>query len=52
MAVKIEEVESEEPGVSELPCDDTALHRISGWALKSSTDLTKKALKKMLEGNS
>ena len=44
MAAKIEEVESE-PSMSELPGDDTALYRISGWALKSAIDLTRKAFK-------
>ena len=44
MSAKIEEIESE-PSASELPGDDTALYRISGWALKSIIDLTTKALK-------
>lgn len=44
MATKIKEVESE-PSMLELPGDDTALYRISGWALKSTIDLTMKALK-------
>lgn len=44
MATKIEEVEHE-CSKSELPGDDTALYRISGWELKSTIDLTMKALK-------
>ena len=44
MPAKIEEVERE-PSMSELPGDDTALYRISGWALKSAIDLTTKAFK-------
>ena len=41
MAAEIETIEVE-PSVSELPGDDTALYRISGWALKSTIDLTTK----------
>ena len=42
MVAKIE-VENE-PSISKSR-DDTALYRISGWALKSAIDLTMKALK-------
>ena len=40
MAAEIETIEVE-PSVSELLGDDTALYRISGWALKSIIDTTK-----------
>ena len=35
----------DESSTPELPGDDTALYRISGWALKSAIDLTEKQLK-------
>ena len=37
MATKIETLEAE-CSMTELPADDTALYRISGWALKSCID--------------
>lgn len=45
MAATITETVEQEPSTSELPGDDTALYRISGWALKSTIDLTNKQLK-------
>ena len=44
MAAKIEQLEVA-PCVSELHADDTALYRISGWALKSCIDNVKKTIK-------
>ena len=45
MGTKIEKLE-EESSIIELPADDTALYRLSGWALKSCIDNTTKLLKK------
>ena len=44
MAAKIEQLEVA-PCVSEVHADDTALYRISGWALKSCIDNVRKKLK-------
>lgn len=44
MSANIEQPEVA-PSVPELHADDTALYRISGWALKSCIDNTKKKLK-------
>ena len=44
MAAHIEQLEAP-PSVAELHADDTALYRISGWALKSCIDNARKKLK-------
>ena len=49
MADKIGAIELVEPSASELPGDDTALYRISGWALKSTIDVITKHLKQLQE---
>ena len=45
MAAHIETIETDAM-VPEIPSDDTALYRISGWALKSAIDSRKEKLKK------
>ena len=45
MSCKIEALNSEPLGTTELPADETALYHVSGWALKSCIDNTKKCLK-------
>ena len=45
MAAHIETIDTD-PCAAEIPSDDTALYRISGWALKSTIDYRKWMLKR------
>lgn len=45
MSCNIEALNSEPLGKTELPVDEAALYRVSGWALKSCVDNTEKCLK-------